>query len=342
MTEAAAGFSASLAFNLALTTICERFEADLCLLFDEFDELYIALDDRALLNLRALRDRFRDRLRYATATVRRLPKLRGAPVEGEFAELFSHSVFPMPPLAADEVQALLSQLELPQLDEQRRATSYHLAGGHPGLLVSVARAISRSDLADRGKIEEWIAMEPGPRAECLKIWNQLLPEEQEACKTLVAEAGTSLPGPRLRPLEELGLVQAGEPFSPIFANFVARLIRARDAGAKGVQLDFDSGDVFVEGVRVPVLTDLEFRLLALLYERRDKLTDKLRIVQGVWGDDYLAEVDDARVEKLVSRLRSKIERDPANPHYLITQRGRGYKLLSRPPRAKESQRSSGS
>jgi DNA-binding response OmpR family regulator len=37
-------------------------------------------------------------------------------------------------------------------------------------------------------------------------------------------------------------------------------------------------------------------------------------------------VDDARIEKLVSRLRAKLEQDPANPRYLLTVRGRGYKL----------------
>ena len=86
----------------------------------------------------------------------------------------------------------------------------------------------------------------------------------------------------------------------------------------------------MDEVRIPVLTDLEYRLLQLLHERRDKLTDKYQIVTAVWGEGYLDEVDDARVEKLVSRLRSKIEQDPANPRYLITQRGRGYKLHSRP------------
>jgi len=45
------------------------------------------------------------------------------------------------------------------------------------------------------------------------------------------------------------------------------------------------------------------------------------------------EVDDARVEKLVSRLRGRIEPDPAAPRYLVTVRGRGYKLLSRPQEA---------
>jgi two-component system KDP operon response regulator KdpE len=103
--------------------------------------------------------------------------------------------------------------------------------------------------------------------------------------------------------------------------------------SQGVYLDADSGDVWVDGARIPVLTDLEYRLLKLLHERRDKLTDKYRIVTEVWGEEYLGDVDDGRVEKLISRLRSKIEPDPSNPRYLITQRGRGYKLLSKPAHA---------
>ena len=51
------------------------------------------------------------------------------------------------------------------------------------------------------------------------------------------------------------------------------------------------------------------------------------MVEAVWGEDYIDEVDDARIEKLVSRLRQKLEPDAANPHYLITVRGRGYKLV---------------
>jgi len=48
----------------------------------------------------------------------------------------------------------------------------------------------------------------------------------------------------------------------------------------------------------------------------------------VWGEEYIEEVDDARIEKLVSRLRQKIEAEPSNPRYLVTVRGRGYKLVS--------------
>jgi hypothetical protein len=41
--------------------------------------------------------------------------------------------------------------------------------------------------------------------------------------------------------------------------------------------------------------------------------DKYQIVTHVWGESYIDEVDDARIEKLISRLRQKIEPDPLHP-----------------------------
>lgn len=69
-------------------------------------------------------------------------------------------------------------------------------------------------------------------------------------------------------------------------------------------------------------------------QRQDRLTTKEQIVEAVWSGQYLDRVDDARIEKLVSRLRAKIEPDPLQPRYPLTQRGRGYKLVSRPAEAK--------
>jgi two-component system response regulator RegX3 len=47
----------------------------------------------------------------------------------------------------------------------------------------------------------------------------------------------------------------------------------------------------------------------------------------VWGEEYIDQVDDARIDKLLSRLRAKVEPDPHNPRYIITVRGRGYRLV---------------
>jgi DNA-binding response OmpR family regulator len=78
---------------------------------------------------------------------------------------------------------------------------------------------------------------------------------------------------------------------------------------------------------VPTLTNLEYRLLLLLYGHMGKIVTKYDVVEAVWGEEQIDDVDDARIEKLVSRLRQKIEPDINNPHFLITLRGRGYKLV---------------
>ena len=68
--------------------------------------------------------------------------------------------------------------------------------------------------------------------------------------------------------------------------------------------------------------------MLLLFQNANKIIDKFQIVSHVWGDEYIDEVDDARIEKLVSRLRQKIERDPSSPRFLTTVRGRGYRLVT--------------
>ncbi len=335
--ESKSAFNASLAFNLALTELGDGLGRDLVLLIDEFDEFYHSLEERALVNMRALRDRYGDRLSYVVATIRALPRLRDRKVEGEFAEMFSRSTHLMPLLSQEEASQLLTRLDAADLTQEQQARCFELAGGHPGLMIACAMALNTIE-AEHGQPDlRRITQAPQPAAECLKIWTQLSEAEQASIGSLVLQPEASLPLPHLGRLEALGLLREGAVFSPIFERFIQRRMRSPEVKDLGIHVDHDSGDVWVDGVRIPVLTDLEFRLMELMEDRLDKLTDKFTIVTEVWGEDYLEEVDDARVEKLVSRLRSKIEPDPSEPRYLITRRGRGYKLLSRPRQADQSE-----
>jgi len=117
-------------------------------------------------------------------------------------------------------------------------------------------------------------------------------------------------------------------FGQLFEGFARRQRLVRRHEPQGVRVDVDSGDVWVDGELAPDLTDLEYRLLLLLYGRLGRICDRYEIVESVWGQDYIDEVDDARIGKLVNRLRQKIEPDPSEPRYLITIRGRGYRLVS--------------
>lgn len=95
-----------------------------------------------------------------------------------------------------------------------------------------------------------------------------------------------------------------------------------------LRVDSRAKEVYVKGKLLePPLTVKEFQLLELLYTRRGQVISKDEIASAVW--DY--EVFDYNaIDALVYRLRQRIEPDPANPRYLITQRGFGYKLNTSP------------
>lgn len=74
------------------------------------------------------------------------------------------------------------------------------------------------------------------------------------------------------------------------------------------------------------LTVLEFRVLWFFAESPGILFSRDQLMQQVWG--YSATHFDQTVTKLLSRLRTKIEVDPANPRILQTVRGVGYRLAT--------------
>jgi two-component system response regulator RegX3 len=99
-----------------------------------------------------------------------------------------------------------------------------------------------------------------------------------------------------------------------------------DAGvveAGPVRMDVERHTVSVDGQ--PVSLPLkEFDLLELLLRNADRVLTRGQLIDRVWGSDYVG--DTKTLDVHVKRLRAKIEPDPANPKYLVTVRGLGYKF----------------
>jgi DNA-binding response OmpR family regulator len=70
------------------------------------------------------------------------------------------------------------------------------------------------------------------------------------------------------------------------------------------------------------LTQLEFRLLYTLITQPGYIISAENLVEHVWG--YSGEGNRELVRGLVQRLRSKVEPDPRNPRYILTEPGVGY------------------
>jgi two-component system response regulator RegX3 len=90
-----------------------------------------------------------------------------------------------------------------------------------------------------------------------------------------------------------------------------------------VRMDVERHVVSVEGTQVPMPLK-EFDLLELLLRNAGRVLTRGQLIDRVWGADYVG--DTKTLDVHVKRLRSKIEPDPANPKYLVTVRGLGYKF----------------
>ena len=90
-----------------------------------------------------------------------------------------------------------------------------------------------------------------------------------------------------------------------------------------VRMDVERHVVSVDGAQTPMPLK-EFDLLELLLRNAGRVLTRGQLIDRVWGADYVG--DTKTLDVHVKRLRSKIEPDPANPKYLVTVRGLGYKF----------------
>jgi len=338
-------FHVPLRFNQALSTVVAHLSRTLVLAFDEFDEAFGRLDERVFANLRALKDRDWSGIVYITATDRDLVDIRPSAEVEEFVELFSHQTLYLGPLRNEDARAFIRAFANEAgvtFDTADEAFILHWAGGHPGLLDAVCHLLgsvtgpkTRDDVQDfliHRQVERVIRLDPNVQQECDRIWYDLTDQEKEALVALLS-AGPTPTSEALAALKRRHVVVSEDDedtqlFSRAFAEYVDRRRRRTITAEKGVRYDPDAGVVYVDGRQVPDLTALEHRLFLLLYGRLGQIVDKYTIVENVWGEQYIDEVDDARIERLVSRLRKKLQPNEDAPQYLSTVRGRGYRLLS--------------
>jgi DNA-binding response OmpR family regulator len=126
-----------------------------------------------------------------------------------------------------------------------------------------------------------------------------------------------------------------KPFSPreLASRIKAVLRRSEIAGPAEqsiikvddrLQLDFNRRQVIVEGKPVK-LRPTEYRLLYHLVNNAGWTLPHETLLGKVWGHEYRDETHYLRL--YITYLRQKIEEDPANPRYILTERGLGYRFV---------------
>ena len=90
-----------------------------------------------------------------------------------------------------------------------------------------------------------------------------------------------------------------------------------------VRLDIDRHQMSLDGKAI-ALPLKEFELLEFLMRNSGRVLTRSQLIDRVWGSDYFG--DTKTLDVHIKRLRAKIEKDPAEPIFIQTVRGLGYKF----------------
>jgi two-component system KDP operon response regulator KdpE len=126
-----------------------------------------------------------------------------------------------------------------------------------------------------------------------------------------------------------------KPFSPrelvSRVRAVLRRTETTDDGIHGLievddrlHIDFDRHEVWVEG-KIVSLRPTEYRLLYHLVQNAGWVLSHDQILTNVWGYEYRDQPHYVRL--YINYLRKKLEEDPSNPKYILTERGIGYRFV---------------
>jgi DNA-binding response OmpR family regulator len=126
-----------------------------------------------------------------------------------------------------------------------------------------------------------------------------------------------------------------KPFSPRELVSRVRAVLRRTEIAAGsshelivvddrLKFDFDRREVWVGGELIQ-LRPTEYRLLYHLVQNAGWVITHDQLLAKVWGYEYRDEPHYVRL--YINYLRKKLEKDPANPKYILTERGVGYRFV---------------
>lgn len=126
-----------------------------------------------------------------------------------------------------------------------------------------------------------------------------------------------------------------KPFSymELLARVKAVLRRSQMVEFKGGETNFVSGNLAINfaarevrlGDEVVKLTPTEYKLLHLLVRNKGQVVTQRKLMQQVWGEDYIENTDYLRA--YIRRLRDKLRDNP--PQMILTEHGLGYRFVNR-------------
>lgn len=289
----------------------------LIFLFDRFSEYIPGIDERFFANLKILRNRAKYRFAAVFSMTRPLEEILDAPLISEFYEFIAGNIIYLhycDPVGLNFRLSYIERVTKTKLSSPDKEKMIALTAGHGKLARICIEALLSQKIED---VEKFLLSKNEVKGALFEIWSALSPFEQKLV----------LQGKENEYLLLSNLVKNGKITIPLLLSFIKTL--PADAHEK-IVFDANSRQIKRGADDISdILSSSEFRLLSYLLANENRVCEKEEIINAVWKDTATKEgVTDQALDQIIYRVRRKIENDPNNPSYVLTVKGRGYKLAN--------------
>lgn len=252
-----------------------------------------------------------------------------------FWNLFANTVYlgQLEPAAAHTLMARTVTAESTvRFSSQEQTLLLRLAGRHPDLLTMACALLYEQQVVQPRTTLNSHALEQQlfdmALPLCQAIWQALGQiTGAQAVVQRVAGSGLAMNGeqpPLLTTLVRLGVVEQEGARWRLFATVMQRFVQQTAALATpDLAAELTSSHVSTPPTLEPAFTHLEGALYAFLTAHVGVVCDRESIKRALWTEDAPS---DSALQKLIERIREKIEVDPKQPRRLLAVRGQGYIL----------------
>lgn len=304
----------------------------------EFDELGFS-DSVLYNNLKSLWVGLQGKLQFIFLLQKDLTRPEHIAEYGDLNEVLLKNVVYVPLLQGKETDYLLNYFakELSrEFSGDEKELIISLCGGHPYLIKACTRIIALLN-GNKMSIEELrqlLLSHYEPRSAAQKLFD-LLPEGVKQDLQKLINAKVSVLPNSLKTLEKLNLIKKDgdywNPFGGIFESVIEHkptILFPQEVPTSGLAFQVKNGSIYIAGTNIEdKFTRQEYEVLRFLLSDPEKLRSRDEIGDAMWGKLASDKYSDWAIDQAMSKIRKKLKKLGAD-NYLVTVRGRGYKLAT--------------
>jgi len=296
-------------------------------LLDRFEEYIPTVTAEFFSNLRILRSRARYSFSVVFSCYKPLETSLETEILADYFEFAAGNIVYTPLKDSEMINFRVSQIENisgKKIPQKTLEEIVSLTAG-VGRLVKLSVEAILAHGEKQKSLSDFLLGQKLIKTALAEMWSVLTQEDQAALLSL------NFTNPEVKEyLEKTGLIKNGKIQIPLFEMFIKTEINRNETGEGKIIYDENTNTIRKnELILSDQLTASEFRLLRFLLQNRDRIVERDELIDIVWAENKsTAGITDQAVDQLIFRLRRKIEEDANSPKYLLTVKGRGFRLVS--------------